>query len=204
LLSVPLLLLLLFQKYRRRRIVRRPPGPRRLPLIGNLHQFDSSNPPLYFQKLSAKHGALMSFRIGFVPTLIVSSGKLAREIFKTHHLQFSSRPTVLGRQTLSYNGSDLAFTPHGDYWREKRKIRVLHLFNSGRVQQFRPIREDEVSRMIEKISKLSAAAKPVNLSEIMLSFTSTVTCRLAFVRGTRTKELKEENFAHFLKKQKSC
>ncbi|KAJ4721696.1 putative Cytochrome P450 [Melia azedarach] len=179
LLSFPLLLFLL-NKHRKRTIVNWLPGPPGLPLIGNLHQFDSSNPQRYLWNLSKQYGALMSLRLGFARIIVVSSAKMAKEIMKTHDLQFSSRPAFLGQQKLTYNRSDLAFVPYNDYWREMRKLCTVHLFNSNKIQQFRPIREDEVFRTIEKITKLAVASKPVNLSEMMTSLTSAITCRVAF------------------------
>ncbi|TXG52100.1 hypothetical protein EZV62_021269 [Acer yangbiense] len=125
-------------------------------------------------------GPLISLRLGFVQTLVVSSAKMAKEVMKTHDLQFCSRPALLGQQTLSYNGQDLVFTPYNDYYKEMRKLCAVHLFNSNRVYQYRPIREDEVSLMIEKISKSVVACKPVNLSELMMSLTSTIICRIGF------------------------
>ncbi|WRX31343.1 Cytochrome P450 - like 10 [Theobroma cacao] len=128
----------------------------------------------------------MSLRLGFRLTLIVSSAKMAEEVMKTHDLDFCSRPTLRGAQKLSYNGLDLTFSPYNAYWREIRKICVIHLFNSNRVQLFRPIREDEVARLIAKISKLSVDSKIVNLSEAMMYLTSTIICRIGF--GKRYEE----------------
>ncbi|KAL5780630.1 hypothetical protein ACOSQ2_011367 [Xanthoceras sorbifolium] len=184
LLSLPIFLAFLLKT--RRSSLRLPPGPRGLPFIGNLHQYiDSSNRPRYLWKLSKQYGPLMSLRLGFVPTLVVSSAKMAREVMKTHDLQFCSRSSTLAVKKLTYNCSDLALSPYNDYWREMRKICVVHLFNSVRVQQFRPIREDEVSRVIEKISKSSSVAssvEPVNLSEMMISLTNAIICRVALGR----------------------
>lgn len=87
---------------------------------------------------------------------------------------------MLSQQRISYNGSDLGFAPYGDYWREMRKICVIHLFSAKRVQSFRSIREDEVSRMMEKISKSASAAKLTNLSETVMLLTSNIICRIAF------------------------
>ncbi|KAL5845256.1 hypothetical protein ACOSQ4_011214 [Xanthoceras sorbifolium] len=103
---------------------------------------------------------------------VVSSAKMAKEVMKTHDLEFCSRLALLGQQKLSYNGLDLCATPFNDYYREMRKLCVAHLFNLNRVQQYRPIREDEVSRMIKKISKSAAAVatKLVNLSELIIGF----------------------------------
>ncbi|MFQ6664067.1 hypothetical protein Gotur_031300 [Gossypium turneri] len=68
---------------------------------------------------------------------------MAKEVMKTHDLDFCSKPHQCCSHKLSYNASDLAFSPYIDYWREMRKICVVHLFR--RVQQYRPIREDEPS-----------------------------------------------------------
>ncbi|TYI89010.1 hypothetical protein E1A91_D03G024000v1 [Gossypium mustelinum] len=144
---------------------RLPPSPPSLPLIGHLHiqLFDNSAPHIFLSKLSQKY---------------VSSAKMAKEVMKTHDLDFCSRPHQLCSHKLSYNGSDLAFSPYNDYWREMRKICVVHLFSG--MQQYRPIREGEVAGLIEKISKLSVDSKPVNLSESMMCLSSTIICRIAF------------------------
>ncbi|KAH9784060.1 cytochrome P450 83B1 [Citrus sinensis] len=89
-----------------------PPGPKGLPFIGNLHQFDASKPHVSFWELSKKYGPLMSLRLGFVPTLIVSSAKMAKETLKAHDLQFSGRPALVATQRLTYNGLDLVFSPY--------------------------------------------------------------------------------------------
>ncbi|RVX15073.1 Cytochrome P450 76A2 [Vitis vinifera] len=128
----------------------RPPGPPGLPFIGNLLHLDKSAPHRYLWQLSEKYGALMFLRLGFVPTLVVSSARMAEEVMKTHDLEFSSRPSLLGQQ---------------------------------KAQSFRSIREDEVSRMIEKISKFASASKLVNLSETLHFLTSTIICRIAFSKS---------------------
>ncbi|GMP44795.1 hypothetical protein CsSME_00013572 [Camellia sinensis var. sinensis] len=137
-----------------------PPGPPGLPFIGNLHQLDNSAPHRYFWNLSKQYGPLMSLRLGSVPTLVVSSAKMAKEVMKTHDLEFSSRPSMVGPQKLSYNGLDWAFAPYNDYWRQMRKLCGLQLFNTKRVQSFHSVRE-EVHRMIEKISKLASEDKGI-------------------------------------------
>ncbi|CAN1824335.1 Cytochrome P450 71B13 [Linum perenne] len=171
-----------------------PPGPKGLPLIGNLHQLDNSNIGRYLWQLSKDHGPLMLLRLGFKPTLVVSSAKMAMEVLKTRDLDFCSRPSLAGQHKLSYNGLDLAFTPYSAYWREMRKVSVVYLFNSNRVQSFRPIREEEVSNMLDSISSEAAAGggnrNPVDLTEYMMSLTSTIICRIAFGKRLEGEENK--------------
>ncbi|PHT39348.1 Cytochrome [Capsicum baccatum] len=176
-----------------------PPGPIGLPFIGNLHQFDSLNPHLYFWKLSKIYGNIFSLKLGSSTMVVISSAKLAKEVLKTQDLVFCSRPLLLGQRKLSYNGHDIGFAPYNDYWRELRKICVLHLFSLKKVQSFSPIREDEVSRMIKKISQQAATSQITNLSSILISLTTTIICRVAF--GIRYDEETHERrkFAELLK-----
>lgn len=122
----------------------------------------------------------MCLRFGSLPTLIISSAKMAKEVMRTNDLQFSGRPNLTGQKAFSYKHIDVAFTPYSNYWREMRKICVIHLFNANRLHQFRPVRENEVSRMIEKISKSASASEPANLSEIIMSLLCNLICRIAF------------------------
>ncbi|KAH9715897.1 hypothetical protein WN944_022658 [Citrus x changshan-huyou] len=176
LLSLPISLLFLLRKHKKTF----PPGPPGLPIIGNIHQYDTSNPPRYLWELSKKYGPLMCLRFGSLPTLIISSAKMAKEVMRTNDLQFSGRPNLTGQKAFSYKHIDVAFTPYSNYWREMRKICVIHLFNANRLHQFRPVRENEVSRMIEKISKSASASEPANLSEIIMSLLCNLICRIAF------------------------
>ncbi|KAJ0025706.1 hypothetical protein Pint_09082 [Pistacia integerrima] len=121
LLFLPIFLFFLLQRQKTPKSTHLPPGPRGLPLIGNLHHFDGSNPKNAW-RLSQKYGPFISLRLGSVPTILVSSAKMAKEVLQTHYMVCCSRPALLGQQTLSYNGLDLAFSPYYDYWREMRKL----------------------------------------------------------------------------------
>ncbi|KAG8376366.1 hypothetical protein BUALT_Bualt09G0055600 [Buddleja alternifolia] len=157
-----------------------PPGPPGLPLIGNFHQLDATPLHEYFLKLSKKYGPLIYLKLGSRPILVANSSKMAEEILKTQDTNFCSRPNLLAFKTLSYDGFDIALSPYSEYWREMRKICVLHLLSAKRVQSFAPIREDEVSRMIQKISVQAEKRSLVDLSERIVNLTSTIICRVAF------------------------
>ncbi|GLT66927.1 hypothetical protein SLA2020_392670 [Shorea laevis] len=177
------------QKQKQR--LRHPPGPRKLPIIGNLHQIGAV-PHQSFAEMSKKHGPVMLVHLGFVPTLIVSSADAAKELLKAHDLDCCGRPPLTGARKLSYNYLDVAFTAYGDYWREMRRLYVTELLSIKRVQSFRFIREEEVEFLIKSISEFSKLRTPVNLSEKLMSLTADVTCRVAF--GKSFKESGYEDF----------
>ncbi|XP_073137524.1 cytochrome P450 71A1-like [Henckelia pumila] len=176
-----------------------PPGPRGLPLIGNLHQFDSQNPHLFLYNLSKKHGPIMSMKLGSVPLIVISSAKIAKEAFTDNDVVISNRPYLTGPQKISYNGQDIAFSAHSNYWREMRKITVTHLLSVKQVNNSSPIRRDEVFHMIKDISRKADSVEPINLSETLISLSSSIICRTAFGKSYReTSSVKRtfDEFAH--------
>ncbi|KAI8021215.1 Cytochrome P450 71A4 [Camellia lanceoleosa] len=158
-----------------------PPSPTKLPIIGNLHQL-GCYPHRSLQSMALKHGPLMLLHLGSVPVLVVSSAVAAREVLKTHDLIFSNRPKSSITRRLFYGPTDVAFSPYGKYWKQIRSISVLQLLSNKRVQSFQSVREEETRRMIEKITESCSSSSPVNLSEMFVSLTNNIVCRVALGR----------------------
>ncbi|KAL3378282.1 hypothetical protein AABB24_004287 [Solanum stoloniferum] len=164
-----------------------PPGPRKLPLIGNLHQLSSSLPHHTFKNLSNKYGPMMHLQLGEVSAVIVSSPQVAKEVLKTHDLIFANRPQLLSVQILSNNCPTLSFSPYGANWRQLRKVCVLELLSAKRVQSFESIREEEVENLIEAISLIHPQV-PIDISEMIFSMMNNITARAAFGKKCKHKD----------------
>ncbi|WOH12126.1 hypothetical protein DCAR_0831625 [Daucus carota subsp. sativus] len=198
--GVPLLFMLALPKLLRnnRSKLPHPPGPRGLPFIGNLHQLDISVLPHNLWTLAKIYGPILYLRLGYLPAIIVSSPEMAKQLLKNHDLIFCSRPNFTGLRKVSYNGTDIAFAPYNDYWKEMRKILTVHVFSSRRLRSFRSIREEEVFQMIKGISEKASENEVLNLSEIMMPLTNSITCRLAF--GKKFDEVHMKRFEGLLKR----
>ncbi|KAL9228384.1 hypothetical protein vseg_003973 [Gypsophila vaccaria] len=178
---MPLLVLKLYNKLQNSTSThtkKLPPCPKKLPFLGHLHYLFGDLPHIALQKLSKEYGPLMFLQLGSIPTLVISSANVAREIIKPHDLIFSSRPQLYAGRRLSYDCNDITFAPYGEYWREVRRIVLLEILSVKRVLSFQSTRVEEVELAINSIARCSI--NPVNLSELTLALTNNVICRVAF------------------------
>ncbi|KAH6788408.1 hypothetical protein C2S51_003414 [Perilla frutescens var. frutescens] len=158
-----------------------PPSPRKVPIIGNLHQL-GKYPHRSLQSLSKRYGQLMLLHFGNVEVVVATSAAAAREIMKNQDLVFSNRPKISIPDRIFYGSRDVAFSRYGDYWRQMRSICVLQLLSNRRVQSFRRVREEKTSLMVEKIERLGRSSTVVNLSDELVAITNDFFCRVALGR----------------------
>ncbi|KAM0937051.1 putative costunolide synthase [Dioscorea sansibarensis] len=175
-LGLGLMVLIIFFSSRRRSKL--PPGPWRLPILGNLHQLGPL-PHRSLGKLAAKHGPLMHLQLGKIPTIIVSSPELACQILKTLDLSFASRPSSSSGAEFAYGGKLAKYSEH---WRQVRKLGTLEIFSMKRVQSFRSIREEETNLLIQTIRRVSSSSSSsdVNLSKLFVFMSNNITSKEAF------------------------
>ncbi|XP_051133521.1 salviol synthase-like [Andrographis paniculata] len=166
-----------------------PPGPRKLPVIGNLHQMVTSSklPHELMTDLAGKYGPVMHLQLGEVSHVVISSPEAAKEIMKTHELNFFNRPAFMAADIVLYNTSNLVMAPYGEYWRQMRKFFTVELLSAARVQSFRALREQEFRNLCQWIA--SKEGLSINLTE-KIGFT---TCDIVIQAslGKKTDELRE-------------
>ena len=146
-----------------------PPGPRPLPVMGNLHSLLGALPHHAMRALARRYGDVVLLRLGHVPTVVVSSPEAAREVLRTHDAVVSNRPLYVTADILSYGGQNIAFAPSGSpHWKELRRLCATELLSPRRVLSFRPIREEEAASLVRSIATAAASSSSpavVNVSE---------------------------------------
>ncbi|VAH08709.1 unnamed protein product [Triticum turgidum subsp. durum] len=139
----------------RLRLGRLPPGPRPWPVVGNLRQIKPVRCRC-FQEWAARYGPIISVWFGSSLTVVVSTSELAKEVLKEHDQQLADRPRNRSTQRFSRNGQDLIWADYGPHYIKVRKLCNLELFTQKRLEALRPIREDEVTAMVESVHRAAA------------------------------------------------
>ncbi|PON74627.1 Cytochrome P450, E-class, group I [Trema orientale] len=207
LLLLPLLLTLFFLMKNKLKVNKKdkpqlPPGPPKLPIIGNLHQIGLL-PHQSLWQLSKRYGHVMLLQFGRVPAVVVSSAEAAKEVLKIRDLECCSRPPLAGSAKLSYNNLDVAFSPYGEHWREMRKICVIKLFSTKSVQSFQFVRDKEIDSLIDDLNDSSLSAATVDVSAKMFALTASMTLRTAFGKAFGGSELDNDRFESMIHRAQS-
>ncbi|KAH6776096.1 hypothetical protein C2S52_013657 [Perilla frutescens var. hirtella] len=114
---------------------------------------------------------------------------MARQFLKVNNAIFTSRPTFAAYKHISYNYTDVSFSPYGPYWREARKIYITKVLNDKKLESFEKIRVEERRCFLTHLQSLSG--KPVVLRDHLSRYTLSITCRMIF-KGKYFTELEDD------------
>lgn len=158
-----------------------PPGPKGLPLLGNLHQVGSA-PHRSITAMQKKYGNIISLRLGSVPTVVVDSPELIAEITKVQDNVFSSRPDMTFTKIVVYDAHDFAMAPYGAHWRHVRRICVNELLTPKRLESTAMERREEFRLLVRAIHEAARKDEVIDLRDVFAGVSMNVMCRMLLGR----------------------
>eukprot|EP00262_Sarcandra_glabra_P017083 TRINITY_DN5745_c0_g1_i2.p1 TRINITY_DN5745_c0_g1~~TRINITY_DN5745_c0_g1_i2.p1 ORF type:complete len:343 (-),score=27.99 TRINITY_DN5745_c0_g1_i2:251-1279(-) len=136
--------------YKTWRTEKLPPGPRSLPLLGNLLLLE---PDLHrcFAKLAKIYGPIMKLQLGTRLCVVVTSPALAKEVLRDHDAAFANRDVTTMMRAVSYGGVNVTFSPNGPHWRMVRKVCMRELLSSAALESLCSLRRREVHQLVKRV-----------------------------------------------------
>ncbi|XP_042246078.1 cytochrome P450 2K1-like [Thunnus maccoyii] len=106
-----------------------PPGPKPLPLLGNLLQLDLKKPFHTLLKLSKKYGSVFTVYLGPKKVVVLAGCKTVKEALVNHADEFGERDPMLIAD--EFNKGHGVLWSNGDSWKEMRRFALTNLRDFG-------------------------------------------------------------------------
>lgn len=163
----------------------RLPGPKGLPLLGNLLELDSRRLHLVLEGWARAHGPLYAFRAGPKRTVVVSDPLLSDKILRARPDDYRRIDRV--EAVLAELKIPGVFSAEGDAWRPQRRL-VTQALATRRVTSFYPTLARILQRLHRRWQARAASGAVVDVLDEFKRLTADATTLLAFGHDVNTIE----------------
>ncbi|XP_036035286.1 cytochrome P450 2J3-like [Onychomys torridus] len=179
LLLASVIFLILADYLKSRRPKNYPPGPWRLPFVGNLFQFDLDVSQLHvgIQQFVKKYGNLISLDFGNIPSVVITGMPLIKEVLTHMEHNFLKRPMMPLRERV-FNNTGLLMSS-GQTWKEQRRFALMTLKNFGLGKKSLEQRiKEEALHLVDAIGE--EEAQPFDPNFKITNGVSNIICSITF------------------------
>ncbi|KAI2787985.1 O-methylsterigmatocystin oxidoreductase [Penicillium oxalicum] len=168
-----------------------PPGPRKLPLVGNITDMPPAGGQdwLHWAKHKNLYGPISSVTVLGQPIVIINDLKIAVELLNRRSAIHSSRPNMIFASEMVGWESSLAMQGSTDRFRAYRKAIQPSFGSESGVSQFNAVQEKEVRRFLLRILR-----KPDEFLEHILTEAGAVILSAAY--GYTIEPFERDNLVH--------
>jgi len=161
------------------------PGPRPLPLLGNLLKLGPPTLHLQLEEWARSYGEAFCCYFGLRPALVISNPEVIRKALLDRPATFR-RPKNLAKATesLQMNG---VFTAEGEDWRRQRKLLNLG-FSPPNLETFFPSLATITQRLAGVLERDGRQGAAVDILSVLMRYTVDVTSIVSFGMDLNTLE----------------
>lgn len=165
------------------------PGPKPLPIIGNVLEL-GSNPHLSLTAMSKCYGSVFQIQIGMRPVVVLSGNEAIRQALLKQGEEFAGRPDLYSMRFIS-DGKSLAFsTDQVGVWRSRRKLALsaLRSFSMvpGQSSEYSCTLEEHISKeglyLIERLHMVMKSEGSFDPFRYIVVSVANVICGICFGR----------------------
>nr|UVC58034.1 CYP706V3 protein [Isodon rubescens] len=142
-----------------------PPGPRGLPIVGHL-PFLRRDLHRQLTELAAEYGPIYTLRLGSKLCTVVNSAAVVKEVVRDQDAVLANREITAFSRIITFDFNDIAWSPNGQEWRDRRKIFVREMQSNTNLNASYNLRKDEVRKAIREV--YAKIGTPVHIFELVM------------------------------------
>jgi cytochrome P450 len=162
------------------------PGPRPLPLLGNLHQMHRTRIHQEMEHWSRTYGPLFRVTVPGTTMLVVADPELIKQALCARPATFR-RPAVTAEVAAELGGIPGVFEAEGAAWRNQRQM-VMQAFAPHAVKAYFPALVQVAQRLQRRWEAAAAAERTIPLGAELRLYTVDIVAGLAFGSDVNTIE----------------
>lgn len=187
-LSTTFFLIFIFKLSSSKNVKNLPPGPPKLPIIGNLHQA-SDKPHVFTAKFAKKYGPLISLKLGKQCLVVASTPEAAMAILKTQDRLLSSRVVPTAFQQESLIPHSLIWSDCNQTWKTLRTLCRTEMFSAKALGSQSRLREEKIGKLLDFLHEKQGQV--MNIEDVV--FTTLFNTLTTIVFGKDLLDLKDED-----------
>ncbi|XP_032069182.1 cytochrome P450 2K6-like isoform X1 [Thamnophis elegans] len=154
-----------------------PPGPRTIPILGNLHMMDLKRPDKTMIEWSKEYGPIFRIKLGFQEVVVLTGYETVKEALVNQADAFADRPFIPIFEDAT-KGFGLVFA-RGENWAVMRRFTLSTLRDYGMGK--RTI-EDKITEECSVLTKTmeTYAGKPFDITRILTAAVSNIIVSILF------------------------
>ncbi|KAK4508312.1 hypothetical protein PRZ48_002050 [Zasmidium cellare] len=162
------------------------PGPKGLPLIGNVHELPEKCSWMKFAEWADEHGPIYQVNLAGENHVWISRDKIAHDLLSKRSAIYSDRPYIPALEHDNRtSGQYLPLMSKNLVWSRQRRF-AKQIMDASEKQNFYSYPEIESTRLLFEMM-----SDPSQYNVAMESFVARVTCRLAWGTPVASDELKQ-------------
>ncbi|RDB18406.1 hypothetical protein Hypma_000372 [Hypsizygus marmoreus] len=141
----------LYLKRRKHRRLPLPPGPKKLPLIGNMLDMPTSFEWKTYHRWCKELGSdIIHLDVAGTSIVVLDTAEAATELLEKRSSIYSGRARMPMMNELMGWSFDFGFMPYGDYWRQHRRL-MHQTFHPTAALRFQPYERKATHRLLRRL-----------------------------------------------------
>ncbi|KIX05640.1 uncharacterized protein Z518_03612 [Rhinocladiella mackenziei CBS 650.93] len=129
-----------------------PPGPKGIPVFGNLFQMPQKYPGPRLMEWAKEYGDMFTLKLGSRKWVFLNSTEAVRDLLDRRGRLYISRPVFAITQDIAFGGKRVVLMGYTETWRNLRKV-MHQLLMASNQETYKPFQDVESKTMVWQFLK---------------------------------------------------